>query len=44
MKSAPEKEMNNAAKHYEEWKNSFPRLSAEMTKKALRDKSRKISK
>lgn len=41
MQSAPEKEMNNTAKHYEEWKSSFPKLSAEMAKKALMDKHTK---
>lgn len=35
MKSAPEKELSSAVKHYEEWESSFPRLSAEMNKKAL---------
>lgn len=41
MQSAPEEELSSAVKHYEEWESSFPRLSAEMNKKALMDRRTK---
>lgn len=41
MQNTSEREINNASKHYEEWKSSYPRLSAERTKKVLGDKPTK---